>query len=138
MSTNQVITCVCVPENDRSAHASALFGNSFALLLEPFIFDMAGRLSPLYKGGYWNFYAVSNGAFFMAPRSHSMFSVSCENGFEGKLSPEALGITVCLYAYSNLSFGQGDFAQTCAEQYHLLRDYMMGHPEVRNILSAID
>jgi hypothetical protein len=138
MSTNQVITCVCVPENDRSAHASALFGNHFSIFLEPFIFDMAGRLSPQYKGGYWDFFAITNGAFFMAPRLDTMFSVSCENGFEGKLSPEAFGITVCLYAYSHLSFGQGEFAQNCAEQYHLLRDYMMGHREARAILRAID
>jgi len=31
-----------------------------------------------------------------------------------------------------------DFAETCAEQFHLLRDYMLEHPEVQGILEAID
>ena len=74
----------------------------------------------------------------MAPRSDATFIVSCENGYEGKLSADALGIAACLYAYSHLSFGQGDFADTCANQYHLLREYMFGHPEVKEILRAID
>jgi hypothetical protein len=61
------------------------------------------------------------------------------NGYEGNLSADALGITVYLYAYSNLSFSDiRDFAETCAEQFHLLRDYMLEHPEVQGILGAID
>jgi hypothetical protein len=66
------------------------------------------------------------------------FEVSCENGFEGTLSADALGITACLYAFSHVSFGEGAFAETCAEQYHLLREYTMDHPEVGAILAAID
>jgi len=65
----------------------------------------------------------------------------------------ALGITACLYAYSNLSFGDGIAAgltstgvfaqacaepQACAEHYHLLRECMLGHPVVCSILRAID
>lgn len=43
------------------------------------------------------------------------------------------------YAYSNLSFTDGNaFAQTCARQYHLLRDYAMDHAEVGAILGATD
>jgi hypothetical protein len=50
-----------------------------------------------------------------------------------------LGIAACLYAYSHLSFGGDDaFVETCAQQYHLLRDYMLEHPEARGILGAID
>jgi len=54
------------------------------------------------------------------------------------MTADALGIVACLYAYSNLSFGDGEFAQTCAEHYHLLREYMFEHPEVQLILAAID
>jgi hypothetical protein len=51
----------------------------------------------------------------------------------------SLGIAACLYAYSHLSFGgDGAFVETCAEQYHLLRDYMLELPEARGILGAID
>lgn len=54
------------------------------------------------------------------------------------LSPDALGITACLYAFSHLSFGDGQLAQTCAEQYHLLREYVFEHPEAKAIMQAID
>jgi hypothetical protein len=59
----------------------------------------------------------------MAPHSDSQFNVSCENGFEGQLSGDAIGITACLYAYSHLSFsGKSGFDEICAQQYHWLRD----------------
>ena len=46
----------------------------------------------------------------MAPHVDTAFTVCCENGFEGKLSPDAFGITVCLFAYSQPSFGAGAFS----------------------------
>ncbi len=74
----------------------------------------------------------------MAPDSGGTFRVVCENGFEGQLSADALGLTACLYAYSHLSFSDGHVTEVCAEQYHLVRDYAMDHDEVRAILAAID
>jgi len=91
-----------------------------------------------YKGGYWEFYTLNNGGFFMAPADDRVFHVTCDNQFEGDLSADALGITACLYAYSNLSFSGGSFARECARHYHLLREYMLEHPEVRAILGATD
>ena len=129
----------CLNDTERINHTAKLFGDHFPLRLEPFVFDMARNLSRDYRGGYWEMYGLSNGGFYMAPASDTLFQVSCMNGYEGNLSADALGITVCLYAYSNLSFSDiPDFAQTCAEQYHLLRDYMLEHPEVQGILGAID
>ncbi len=55
------------------------------------------------------------------------------------MSADALGTTVCLYAYSHLSFdGAPELVDTCNEQYHLLREYVFEHPEVRGILAATD
>jgi len=68
----------------------------------------------------------------MAPVLDGLYQVSCMNGYEGSLSADGLGITLCLYAYSHMSFSDiRDFAETCAEQFHLLRDYMLEHPEVQ-------
>ncbi len=106
---NPVVTARLVPEADRLQHTAKLFGANFSMRLEPTVFDMVGRLAAQYHGGYWLFYALSNGGFYMAPRSDATFIVSCENGYEGKLSADALGIAACLYAYSHLSFGQGNF-----------------------------
>ena len=60
------------------------------------------------------FYALSNGGFYMSPISNHSFQVICDNGFEGSLSGDALGITVCLYAYSHLSFSDNhELAEKC-------------------------
>ena len=134
----QNVTAGLVPEEQRTPFTAKLFGFDFSMRLEPTVFDMAGRLAAQYHGGYWLFYALSNGGFYMAPRSDTTFIVSCENGYEGKLSADALGIAACLYAYSHLSFGQGDFAALCGQHYHLLRDFMMEHREAGAILRAID
>ena len=134
----QSITNTIVPESDRSAFVDRLFGISYATKLEPTVFTMAERIAPEYSGAYWAFHELHNGGFYMAPSSETLFDVICENGFEGKLSPDALGITACLYAYSHLSFGDGRFAQTCAEHYHLLREFMFEHAEAGVILQATD
>lgn len=75
----------------------------------------------------------------MAPDDDTLYSVSCENGFEISMTGEALGITACLYAYSRLSFSvDAEVSGLCARHYHLLRDFMMDHGEVGAILGAID
>ena len=138
MNNLDSVSSHCVPDADRLTFTAELFGINFPMRLEPAVFDMAGRLAPEYNGGYWQFYGLSNGGFYMAPQSDTVFEVSCENSFEGQLSADALGIAACLYVYSHLSFGQGAFAETCARQYHWLRDFMLGHAEVSAILGAID
>lgn len=122
---------------ERITNPAKIFGTHFPFRVEPFVYDMAGTLSRNYVGGFWNMYALDNGGFYMAPDSGTPFHVSCMNGYEGTLSVDAFGLTVCLYAYSNLSFSEV-LAETCAEQYHLLREYLLEHPEVHEILAAID
>lgn len=133
-----IITCTLVPEHLRPTVTADLFGSYFPLQLEPFIFSMASQLSEDYSGGYWDFYQISNGGFYLAPDSAGRFQVSSPNGSECFMSADALGIAVSLFAYSHLSFGQGDFAEICAEHYHLLREFMMAHAEASNILGIID
>jgi len=123
----------------RASHVDALFGINFPLRLEPAIFDFAGRLSQDYGGGLWLLYALCNGGFYMAPQSQRRFRVVSENGFEGELSADVLGITACLYAYSHLSFtGAGQFQEACAEQFHFVRAFALDHAEAAAILAAID
>lgn len=139
MNNNTTITRQKVVDEQRIEHAAQLFGIHFPLRLEPAVYALARKLSPEYNGGYWEFYTLSNGGFYMAPYADHVFQVVCENGYEGMLSADALGIAVCLYAYSNLSFSDIDgFAETCARQYHWLREYMLDHPEAQSILAAID
>jgi hypothetical protein len=133
------VTSRLVPEAERMDFVDRLFGLHYVLRLEPTVFQFADHLAaPQYNGGYWQFYSLSNGGFYMALRSDTIFPINCENGFEGQMTADALGITSCLYAFSNLSFGSGAFAETCAEHYQWLREFAMDHAEVRSILRAID
>jgi hypothetical protein len=74
----------------------------------------------------------------MAPESDRPFSVSCDNGYEGTQSGDALVMTACLYAYSHLSFADRAFAENCAEHFHWKREFMLAHTEAGAILGAID
>jgi hypothetical protein len=137
MTTHNIINTI-VPESERMNIVDGLFGMAYMLKLEPAVFSIAEALASEYTGGYWEFYDLSNGGFYMAPRHDTEFTVSCENGFQGKLSPDAFGISVCLYAFSELSFVGDRMAQTCAQQYHLLREYVAQHSEASVIYRTID
>ena len=138
ISDTNIMSRQLVADDQRTNVTADLFGVYFPIQLEPFIYSMSSQLSEDYGGGYWEFYTLSNGGFYLAPDSEGQFQVVCPNGWEGFMSADAFGITVCLFAYSNLSFGSGQFAETCAEQYHLLREFMMDHAEARAILAATD
>lgn len=136
--TATTITNTIVPESDRMAAVDRHFGIAYVLKLEPAVFTITETLAVAYTGGYWEFHELSNGGFYMAPHFDTEFAVSSVNGYEGKLSPDALGIAACLYAYSQLSFEGNGFAQTCARHFHLLREYALIHHESVAILAVID
>ena len=138
MNRNNIISNL-VPDSERMEFVADLFGVDFPLRLEPYIYAVAGNLAKEYRGGYWQFYRLDIGGFYMSPLTDKTFEVACDNGYEGRLSADALGIVACLYAYSHLSFVGGSvFAEVCAEQFHLLREYALDHPEARGIMAAID
>ena len=140
MNELTTITRHLVPEGQRLAVVADLFGAHFPLRLEPVIYGITERMTQgQYSGGYWLFYSLDGGGFYMAPDDDRVFTVSCDNYWRGQLSADALGIVSCLYAFSHLSFsGPESFARNCAEHYHRLRQYMMDHAEVAAILGAID
>ena len=128
-----------VAEDQRCIVTADHFGIHFPLQLEPTIFALAANLSSDYVGGYWDFYKLGNGGFYMAPDSGPRFQVISPNGYESFMSADAFGITVCLFAYSHLSFGnREDFAEICSSHYHWLREFAMEHAEAGAILATID
>lgn len=139
MNSTATIHRVRLDDTQRLTHTAKLFGAHFPMRLEPFVFDMAARLSPDYKGGLWHFNALSNDAFYLAPELPETFNAHSENGYQATMTADALGITACLYAYSHLSFtDRGEFSNTCARQYHLLLDYAFEHKEAKFIMGIID
>jgi hypothetical protein len=133
------VTRQLVPEDQRLAVTADLFGVHFPLAIEPVIYGITERMAEAYHGGYWHFYTLDNGGFYLAPDDDQVFAVCCDNYYTGELSVDALGITACLYAYSHCSFSRNEgFGRVCASHYHWLREYMYEHPEVAVILRAID
>ena len=132
-----MITSQRIKEDQRVNHTAELFGSNFPMAIEPAIYQFAERLSPTYQGGYWHFYQLSNSGFYMAPDDEEPFLLIADNGYEGTMTADALGITACLYACSHLSF-EPKLTEICARHYHLLREYMLEHDEVKTILAAID
>ena len=139
MYTNETIYRERLNDVQRITYPEKLFGVHFPMRLEPTVFNMARRLSEDYTGGLWSFYILSNGGFYMAPELPETFNVTSDNGYQCTMTADALGIGACLYAYSHLSFAElGEFSEVCADQYHLLRSYMLEHTEAKHILGIID
>lgn len=136
---SNLITSQLIADKKRIKHTADIFGMYFPLCIEPYIYNVTNTIADEYHGDYWDFYALSNGGFYMAMHSDTIYQVECENGFIGKLSASALGITACLYAYSHLSFSDNvELSEICSSHYHLLREYMFEHKEATSILRAID
>lgn len=48
------------------------------------------RLSEDYNGGFWNFYTLTNGGFYMAPAGDKRMRLEVDgNGFSGEMSADA-------------------------------------------------
>ena len=131
-----VITAAEVSEAKRLETLPKHFGSK-ALKVESYIFQYIRELAPAYQGGFWHFYELSNGGFYMAPAGNPLRIEVLGNGFEGTMSADSAGITVCLFAYSHLSFRypeEGSFAR----HFHALREFALSHQEQRAIFQAID
>lgn len=129
------IEACLIPEHSRIEALSRHFGRH-VLTIESRIYDCMSQFSAAYSGGCWRFFELANGGFYMSPPDEAHDIRIDGNGFHGRMSADAAGITVCLFTYSQLSF---EFAtETFAKHFHWLRDFAWYHAEARVILQAID
>ncbi|PZQ76994.1 MAG: antirestriction protein [Variovorax paradoxus] len=131
-----------VSDAERMDFLPFYFGPRLMALGEHEVYCWMGELCKDYRGGFWNFYEVSNGGFYMAPATAQRFQVAVEgNGFEGELSADAAGIVATLFTLSHLCFAEGakgDGGAALVDSFHALRDFVSTHPEAALILRAID
>jgi hypothetical protein len=133
----QQITAQRVSEAKRLGTLPKHFGQHM-LTVEGYVYDLLTRFCEDYTGGIWDFYELSNGGFYMTPPECSYAIRVDSNGFEGTLSADATGITVCLFVFSHLSFECERASDLFARHFHRLRQYAIHHPEARLIFAAID
>ncbi len=124
-----------VPDDAR-IHTLPLHFGQHMLTVENAVYRWMRRLAPAYSGGYWHFYELSNGGFYMAPECEPLLIRVEGNGYEGLMSSAAAGITACLFSFSHLSFRIDD--QVISTHFHQLRDFALEHQEAGAILAAID
>lgn len=143
-----------VPEQDRLAFLPSLFGYK-CNYVETLVYRWMQKLSPVqlpefrmhsldfqdmhYSGGEWDFYALSNGGFFMAPTDRDSYRITVTgNYFDNELSAKASGIVATLFALCELTHTNHPLTEKCLDLYWLLRDYADQEPEGNLIRAAID
>ncbi len=124
-----------VPEDARLGTLPRHFGMHM-LTVEGRIYDFMSQFASAYDGGFWKFHELSNGGFYMSPPDASYDIAVDSNGFQGRMSADAAGITCCLFAFSHLSFEYT--TDMFSRHYHLLYDYAKDHPEAGLIFTACD
>jgi hypothetical protein len=135
-TTVQKIEAREIPNDERLQILPRHFGRHM-LTVEYAVYAFMRKLANQYAGGYWNYFELSNGGFYIAPKHATSFNVCIDtNGFEGQMSADAAGITACLFALSHLSFQIQH--ESIASHFHQLRDYALEHAEASVILAAID
>jgi Antirestriction protein len=138
---DQPVIASLVVEEQRLEFLPTYFGPRLMLRGEALVFDWLATLSEDYGGGFWNFYTLTNGGFYMAPASDKRMHLEVDgNGFSGQVSADAAGIVATLFALNQLAAEMADThaGDVLSERYHFLRDFVSSHPEAASIFQAID
>ena len=135
MST-AIITARLIPLSEREGFLPRHAGGNF-IRYEMLTYALMEKACEAYHGGFWNFFELSNGGFFMVPEMESPLDlVWHDNFFEGSMSAEAAGIGISLIAQSQMVFVTD--SQRFSESFHKLREYAPDHKEAGSIFRFID
>lgn len=142
---SQEITATRVGDDERMDFLPGAFGTRLFMRGEMAVYGWMGRLCAAYRGGFWDFFTLSNGGFYMAPqvadgRALPIVLGGEGNGYAGEMSADAAGIVVTLMTLSHLAFESlsDDDQERVVLAFHRLREYAQTHAESRKILAAID
>ena len=99
------------------------------------------RLDNEYNGGYWEFYELDNGGFFLAPSEDRDYKLCSINHNEEVVSNITAGIVVTLFALNALMVIENisDSMQSqLVDKYYALKDFAADCDEAKEIFSLID
>ena len=130
------VSASLVAENNRLGFLPAKLGNLCARF-ESIALGFMDDFCPDYDGGYWDFFNLDNGGFYLQLQTDSpLLKMYFPNAYTNDLTPEVAGIVITLYALSHLSFEAQ--AADVSKQFHLLRDYALDHSHASQIFAATD
>jgi hypothetical protein len=129
------VEAYAVAEDARMGTLPRHFGRHM-LTVEGHIYGFLSQFCCAYHGGVWQFLELSNGGFYMSPPEDTYELQVDGNGFKGRMSADAAGITVCLFTFSHMSFGYA--TDIFSRHFYQLREFAQEHPEAALIFAAID
>ena len=135
-----MINCKHVSEKDRLKFLPKHVG-LYMTRFETLVYEWMTRLDEEYTGGYWEFYELDNGGFFLAPSEERDYKLYSINYNEKVVSNIAAGITVTLFALNSLMVinNISDSMQSqLVDKYYALRDFAANCDEAAKIFSLID
>lgn len=132
----QTITRTECPESLRMEFLPNAVGRQF-FRYEQLTFAFMDKACPAYDGGYWNYYSLSNGGFYLALNTDERLKLQWpDNYFEDEMSADAAGICVSLMVQNAIAWDTP--SQRITDQYYALRDYAAEHEEAAIIYRFID
>lgn len=129
------VSVVIVAEELRLEALPKHFGKAF-LEYERLVYSYMDYLCPEYTGGYWEFYELGNGGFFMQLKGGERYTLNSPNGSCYEVSVQSASIVVCLFAQCHLM--QKYPTDALIEKYHQLRDFAGQLDEANEIYQLID
>lgn len=111
---------------------------------EQAVFYFADLCIENYRGGYWEFVALSNGGLFCYPKTNETLTlINSMNDANVTVSSEAAGICIMLMAlsrYSLIAWEQGDQREMerLAQRHNQLDEFARDHEEWPSIAIFID
>lgn len=132
-----------VPGGARLAFLPEYFGARYLMAGEAYFYHWARSLSDDYDGGSWDYFTLSNGGFFVAPRVPAVLNIAVSgNYFTGEVSAQAFGIIIVLFVLSGLANSTVETDEDACERFsnlhHALLEFARSHPERAAILGATD
>src|SRR5271156_2639494 len=114
------VTASLVADSERSNALPRHFGMASMLRVESAVYGAMRSFARSYGGGFWRYFNLSNGGFYMAPFGDEPYAISVEgNGYEGTLSADATGIVASLFGINRIA---NTGCERCIAHYYLLRD----------------
>lgn len=133
----ELITATIFPDHERVGFTYLLYGPNLMFSGEFSVGDIHDQMTGRDQSGYWNYYKLSNGGFYMAPKRDELLHITWPHSdFDGVLTSDASGIAATLFT---LKFILAEFRDAHVEAMLLkLEDFARGHAESQKILRAID
>ena len=138
---NLPVTASLVDSKHRLTFLPSCFGPRLMMRGEALVYVWLQRLCRNYSGGYWHFYTLTNGGFYMAPALSDRLCLEVDgNGFSGEMTADAAGMVATLFALGQLAAEMegAEAADALIDRYHFLREFASEHAEAGAIFRAID